>query len=76
MFGGGFIRHTFTANISFMKLQNTTTWLILSVKVIWALSGFRAPDERPDHILHHDDPEPGHTTGLTVPGGGDAVSNL
>ena len=33
-------------------------------------------DERPDHVLHRDGPEPGHTTGLTVPGGGDAVSNL
>lgn len=52
------------------------TLIFPEVKVIWALSGFRAPDERSDHILHRDDPEPGHTTGLTVPGGGDAVSNL
>lgn len=51
------------------------TLIFTEVKVIWALSGFRAPDEQPDHILHRDDPEPGHTTSLTVPGGGDAVSN-
>ena len=66
MFGGGGVYPSCGGNNPFKLPPNLHTSHLRSLRT----------DERPDHVLHRDDPEPGHTTGLTVPGGGDAVSNL